>query len=101
MATSNAVVITIAGAMPQPVNVTFVTIAGATVTVAGESGTANSNGDITFALAQNTTYTADGQLSKSVGGNCYDDYAGSTTFTTGTSAETVDISLTFTGRRCL
>lgn len=99
--TSNVVVVTVAGttAPPQTVDVTFVTMAGATVTVAGKSGKANSSGEITFTLAQDTSYSALGKLFETVG-TCEDEYAGSTAFTTGTSAETVEIHLVLIAHIC-
>ena len=102
--TSNVVVVTVAGttAPPQTVDVTFTTMAGAVVTVGGKSGTADSSGKITFTLSEDTAYTATGSATVEVSTSptCFELYKGSVTFTTGTSAETVDLPLVPVERIC-
>lgn len=102
---SNAVTVTVApsSTVTGTVDITIKTDAGATVTVGGQTATANSSGFATFKLAENTTYTASGKLTvtiKSSSEICEELYEGSVSFTAGTSAQTVDLPLTLIARKC-
>ena len=102
---SNPVTVSVAPSVTVTgtVAITIKTDAGATVAVGGQTATANSSGLATFTLSENTTYTASGKLTVTIKGSteiCVELYEGSTSFTTGTSPQTVDLPLTLIARKC-
>ena len=102
---SNTATVTVAGALSSgTVSVTIQTDADATVTVDGHSGKADSSGSIIFTLQTDSTYTAKGSLTvtQTIGREtCAELYEGTTTFTTGTASETVQLPLTMVSRKCI